>query len=327
MNRLLFCFLLIISDLVGAQQTKTKPNHETEKFYTEILKIIKKHSLYSDSLDWNKLPIEIQSLPFSENDSINRSLVMLFFRNKLLKAGDRHSFFLTKRLSSYINTQLPEVHPEGQYLENGIGLIKVPRSPTLDMTKDKEFANEIRREIKKIDTTNNITGWIVDLRHNTGGNMWPMLAGLNALIADGTVGYFVSFTPKSVSPWVSKNGRLRMPKGKIDSYKIKGTKVKIAVLIDSMTASSGEMTAISFIGLPNVKVFGQQSAGLTTANTFYGLSDGIQLALTVSCVADRTKKLYLSGIIPDIIVNISSSAVSDQTLKTAKDWLMQISQK
>ena len=34
-------------------------------------------------------------------------------------------------------------------------------------------------------------GWVVDLRDNTGGNMWPMLAAIAALLPDGVLGYFV----------------------------------------------------------------------------------------------------------------------------------------
>ena len=34
-------------------------------------------------------------------------------------------------------------------------------------------------------------GWIVDLRGNFGGNMWPMLLSVEPLIGNGTLGYFV----------------------------------------------------------------------------------------------------------------------------------------
>jgi hypothetical protein len=34
-------------------------------------------------------------------------------------------------------------------------------------------------------------GWIVDLRDNVGGNMWPMLAVAAALLDDGSLGFFV----------------------------------------------------------------------------------------------------------------------------------------
>jgi len=35
------------------------------------------------------------------------------------------------------------------------------------------------------------TGWIIDLRGNGGGNMWPMLAGIGFVLGDGPAGSFV----------------------------------------------------------------------------------------------------------------------------------------
>jgi len=320
MFRLLLYGLLLISTTTSAQPTVNKPDKRTQKFLAEVSAIIKKNSIYSGSMDWSGIEKEIGSLHWTEIDSINYSLVFRFFTGKFREAGDRHSHFYTKSVSNYVKTQMPVLQPNAQYLEKGIGLIKVPYC-SADQVNGIDFANKIRSEIQRIDTSHKITGWVVDLRHNTGGNMWPMLAGLNALIDDGTVGYFI-YPASKRDGWILKNGRIALPKGKVDTYKIKDTKVKIAVLIDSMTASSGEMTAISFIGLPNVKVFGQPSAGLTTANSSFKLSDGTTLNLATVYVADRTKKPYLSVITPDVVVNTDPAETSDLSLNTAKEWLL-----
>jgi len=37
----------------------------------------------------------------------------------------------------------------------------------------------------------NPAGWIIDLRGNSGGNMYPMLAGLSSLLGEGVLGYDV----------------------------------------------------------------------------------------------------------------------------------------
>jgi C-terminal processing protease CtpA/Prc len=31
----------------------------------------------------------------------------------------------------------------------------------------------------------NLAGWIVDLRNNGGGNMWPMLTGIGSILGEG----------------------------------------------------------------------------------------------------------------------------------------------
>ena len=99
--------------------------------------------------------------------------------------------------------------PESNYLEDGIGYVKVPPCFNVDADKDQHFADTIRKQIRKLDTEKMIKGWVVDLRQNTGGNMWPMLAGLNALMKDGTVGYFVYPITNDKIGWKSKNGVIR----------------------------------------------------------------------------------------------------------------------
>lgn len=302
------------------QKDDNSPSPEIIKLKTEIFKIIKKNSIFNNSLDWKGVDREFDALTFSGNDSTDTKILFDFFTHKLKKIGDKHSFFIGKKsIAKILETPLA-ILPQADYLGEGIGWIKVPGCLTFDPVKDKDFANTIRSEIKRIDSGQKILGWIVDLRHNTGGNMWPMLAGLNALIEDGTVGYFVDPNSNKKQPWVSQNGKSNSPA--VNNYKIKDKKIKIAVLIDSMTGSSGEMAAISLIGLPNVKTFGQNSAGYTTANRTFVLSNGSQLLLAVQFVADRTGKPYKDIIVPNVLVNDLTNTKNDGVIGAAKKWLL-----
>ena len=74
---------------------------------------------------------------------------------------------------------------------------------------------------------------------------------------------------------------------------MQGFKQNIAVLISDKTASSGEMTAISLLARENSKTFGNKTAGYTTANAMYKLSNGATLLLAVSYSMDKIiKKIY-----------------------------------
>jgi len=322
-NRIKYILFLVFMCPLGiyAQQDKHLPGTEITKLKKEIFSIVKRSSMYRDSVDWAGVTQESKALKFTENDSTSKSILFDFFTNKLREVGDKHSFFISKKSISKIVATPISLKPEADYLGDGIGWIKVPECLTFDAQKDIAFANKIRSEIKRIDSAQNILGWIVDLRHNGGGNMWPMLAGLNALIEDGTVGYFVDPKSKKQQPWIIQNGKLSS--STINSYKIKKTEIKIAVLIDSLTGSSGEMTAISFIGLPNVKVFGQPSAGYTTVNNNYFLSDGSQLLLAERFASDRTGKMYKDKVIPNVNVNDLSNTKSDGVVLAAKKWLLE----
>lgn len=95
------------------------------------------------------------------------------------------------------------------------------------------------------------------------------------------------------------------------------------MLIDSLTASGGEMTAISFLGIPNVKTFGHSSAGYTTSNGTFPLSNGSHLYLATSHAADRTGKVYRENIFPDVTVEDNSNTKDDEVVEEAKKWIRQ----
>lgn len=309
----------IMLNIVAQAQSKSEQNKHAADFNKEIFTIIKKNSLFTDKMNWEDIKSESKQLGFTDNDSTNEQLIFDFYKQKLRAAGDKHSFFISlKKINEISKASVAEM-PEGEYLGNGIGWIKVPRLMTFDETKDIAFANSIRSIIEKIDTENTITGWIVDLRHNGGGNMWPMVAGLNALIDDGTAGYFVQ--GKIKTSWPNENGKILGEVKPVSTYKIKNNKVRIAVLFDAKTGSSGEMTAVSFLGLPNVQSFGQTTSGYTTANYTFPLSNGGQLLLARTYITDRTGKSYKEGLVPDVVVDDLSNTKDDEVIKTAAKWL------
>lgn len=316
----MFVLLIILTVLNGLAQAQSNlpENKRATVLNNEIYKIIRKNSMFKDRLNWDDIQSESKKLLFTANDSINEQIIFNFYRQKLRAAGDKHSFFISSRKINEISKAPITEMPQGEYLGNGTGWIKVPRL-TFDRNKDIEFANAIRAIIEKIDTENTVTGWIVDLRHNGGGNMWPMIAGLNALVDDGTAGYFVQ--GKSKRPWQNENGKINGKTQPLNTYKIKNNKVKIAVLFDSQTGSSGEMTAVSFLGLPNVKTFGQTTSGYITANYTFPLSNGSQLLLAMTYVTDRTGKSYVEGIVPDVTVDDLSNTKDDSVIRAAIKWI------
>src|SRR5262245_14914382 len=52
------------------------------------------------------------------------------------------------------------------------------------------FAQSIQSSIATADR-DELIGWIVDLRANSGGNMWPMVAGVGPILGEGSLGYFI----------------------------------------------------------------------------------------------------------------------------------------
>ncbi|WP_082495596.1 S41 family peptidase [Agreia sp. Leaf335] len=147
------------------------------------------------------------------------------------------------------------------------------------------------------------SAWVVDLRDNHGGNVWPMLAAVAPLLDDGTVETFESVdasTVISVDGGAVSSGGTQQSEASAPQPKVDGP---VAVVVNGMTGSSAEAVAIAFIGQANVRVFGQPSYGFSTANQPFRLYDGAVVNLTVAVDADRTGKRYGVPIEPDETVD------------------------
>lgn len=78
----------------------------------------------------------------------------------------------------------------------------------------------------------------------------------------------------------------------------------VAILTDSLTASSGEATLICFKGLDYVRVFGEPTAGYASANQLFPLPGGDNLVLTVGCDVARTGEVFCDdSIVPDVLTS------------------------
>jgi hypothetical protein len=174
-------------------------------------------------------------------------------------------------------------------------------------------------------------GWIVDLRGNVGGNVWPMLAGIGPLLGEGdhlhesfTVdGHSFSRYRDGVAAETGDGKEFAYPAVEGTPYKIAGTP-PVSVLIDHRTGSSGEAIAIAFRGRPNTRFFGEHTAGVSTVNETFALSDGASLWLTIGVQADRTGKQYPDGLGPDEEIRLDDTVLpddQDQMIQAALKWL------
>ena len=182
------------------------------------------------------------------------------------------------------------------------------------------FQNNIQQKIKQVDKPS-MRGWIVDLRGNFGGNMWPMLAGIGPLLSGDTVGYFVD-PNENLSVWRYNQGKA-INEGTIrteikDFYQLKKKNPIVAVLTDSVTASSGEAIAVAFKKRVNTKSFGGPTRGVSSGNEPFYLSDGSHVILTTTLFADRKLTKYGSSIEPD--VKITNNV---ELIKQAINWIYQ----
>jgi carboxyl-terminal processing protease len=310
-------------------------------YLSKVTNIIQLQALQSTKVDWEKVHAKAIEMTAGAKSTEDTYGAINYILSEL---GDNHSFLISRTGAPTIphhQTAPPlvgkRVNVKNTLEEDGkkFGFIYVGGfGSKSDSPASTKFARAIQKHISET-SNHRLSGWIVDLRGNTGGNMWPMLVGVGPLIGTGTLGYFQY--PKTSIPWFYENGEAGVinAKGKTANFKMDGSikdcaDLPVAVLIDGTTASSGEAVTISFKGRAKTCLLGQHTRGLSTANESIKLPDGAMLYLTTSGEADRNKVSYDSGISPDIAVEqrrIPFGDKNDPGIKAAMKWLLHPEQK
>ncbi|MEM8527474.1 MAG: S41 family peptidase [Bacteroidota bacterium] len=298
-----------------------KPDAETLAFMQEVVDTIKLHSLFKEKVDKEQLLEDWKTLADCK-ESMKEVYSALGY---LLRTIDNHSFYWSKKqVEKWENTSTQDDYQielsKGYHIDDDYAYLTVPSMGSGDLVSQTLYATKMQHLIDSLDHKN-IKGWIIDLRQNGGGNCWPMLAGIGPLLGEEVAGYFAE--DENFSAWRYENGggyqdSTLISKIEGKPYQLKSKKAKIAVLYGSGTGSSGEIVALSFKNHPKAKTFGQHTAGYSTGNVNFTLSDGSMLFLATSVYADRLKNLYPHGVEPDILVEEEGK---DLTLAEALKWL------
>lgn len=170
---------------------------------------------------------------------------------------------------------------------DGISTLSLPALP---VASDDPQASEYAMVLADgIDAAAPATcGWVVDVQGNLGGNMWPMLSGVSALLPEGPVMFFRDRAGEDTAVTVQEDGAGTEGMTFVSvGPRTQRDGAPIAVLQDRSTSSSGEAVLAAFRGLPNARSFGQSSSGYGSGNATHVLSDGSRLTLTAAEFVDR----------------------------------------
>jgi C-terminal processing protease CtpA/Prc len=303
---------------IAFAHAQTGISKDARDYLSAALEIMEKSSIRIGDLDWPSLrqkayeQAKDAQVPADTYDAI-RSVVRAL--------GDGHSAFIGPQTVATMNQRAASMSPPPEAkMVNRIGYLRVPQFGSADSTVINGHATRLQELIKSIDLQHPC-GWIVDLRQNGGGNMWPMLAGLGPLIGEGKAGAFVD-GDRTFSEWYYRdgsalNGVTALARVTQSAHRL-ADQPPVAVLTSRVTASSGEAIVIAFQGRPNTRTFGEPTRGLSTSNQVFWLRDKAFLNLTTAYFADRTGKTYTKGITPDVIVENDV----DEVPQPAREWLL-----
>lgn len=322
--------------LVDGFKVEAKPRSdaplapELAQYANEFLDLVGQHSLYRNALDMPALRDDLYQLLAGGTTAADLQEVANFF----LKSVDKHSFYWSKaEVDAWRGTDTDDVEPPngeevfdfpittGHLIGEDVAYLNMPQFHSGNEAWDTYFADTLQGLIRALDRPG-LKGWVLDLRVNHGGNCWPMLAGIGPVLGNGVCGYFgldddrfywsymdgSSLTDDTVQCSVSRS-----------PYVLLATDPRVAVITGPGTASSGEVVAVAFRGRPGARSFGTPTAGYSTTNTNFDLSDGAMLFLATSVYVDRAKNPYGDAIPPDEL--IPTSAEGDAPLERAVQWL------
>lgn len=284
--------------------TALEPARDTGSAYALLetaISIIRAHALDTARVDWaaqsRRLTPTLKDAPAQE--------AHVHIEAVLEALGDRHSALLPRRAAADYRAGAVATQPIDAHVRDGVGYVRVPGVRGSDREAGRIISAALCQAIESHSAAAS-SGWLVDLRENGGGAMWPMLAGLRPLLGDVHIGAFKDRAGAS-SPWKPRA---------IDACSADLVHAPVAVLIGARTASSGEAVAIAFKRRDRTRFFGTPTAGLATSNQTFPLPDGSVLMLTTAAFVDRAGAAYPDGVPPDVQVDDAQTAID-----IATEWL------
>jgi C-terminal processing protease CtpA/Prc len=286
-------------------------------YLEQVVTIMQNNSIKRLTIDWTAFRTEVFE---AARDAQTITETLPAIRVAIARIGDGHSSY--RSISGTVifvanRTCSGSGGPSSAGVPDSIGYVTVSAFSGTP-TEATAFANNIQSVIRAADREG-LTGWLVDLRGNGGGNMWPMVAGLGPVLGDGILGYF--FTPTGVetrweyhdgASWIGSTVAQR-----VDApYRLRRALPRVAVIVDNLVASSGEATYVAFRQRADTRSFGVATCGLSTSNSTFTLTDGATLTLTTAVMADRTRQAYGDRIAPDEVIT-----EREQVLPRAIAWL------
>lgn len=300
---------------------------QASAYLQEALDIMQNNSLHRYSIDWEKLSASAFKIAEHAQTPADTYDAIWYALNQL---GDHHSHFRTPEMVAEVEqmTVNDSPLPRGKLLLDKIGFIEIERYASARDGEDSKYATMVQQLIRDLDAQD-VCGWIIDLRENTGGSTWPMLAGLGPILGEGEIGAFVDADGKKMV-WSYQNGQALLGEDVAThinglAYQLKAASPLVAVLTGMNTASAGESVVVAFRGRPNTRSFGLYTYGVPTGNEVFPLSDGAWIALTTVFYADRTGQIYDDRIDPDKRVDAAwqLTIIKEEIIpQPAIDWLM-----
>jgi C-terminal processing protease CtpA/Prc len=275
------------------------------------LTIARTNSLHRNEIAWPDVEKSVRMLAAGAAETAQTYPAIRYL---LAALNDNHSFLLPPVQTTAFRTGgAANPRPDIRVDADGVAVITMAGYSGGDQAASRKYAEDVHAALATA-YAGAACGWVVDLRPNTGGNMWPMLAGLKPFLGNAPLGTFES-PEGSGPPWKAGQGVGVEPPKTLEALE----NAWVAVITGPRTASSGEAVTIAFKGRPRTRSFGLPTAGLSTANETFPLPDGAMILLTTAIEVDRTGRRYGGKVDPD--ESQAAGPSGDAAMSAAAAWL------
>lgn len=344
--RVFFLALLAISSSpVAHAQTVSSLPDSVSAFLDKSLMLLQTHSLVRNTVDWTQLRQAVYQR--AQGAQTIRELLSLYpFVFEQLKDDHGWLTYQGKTYKWHNKARVPYTNNAVQaalakkpslqirMLPGQIGYLRMPGiNAGGSLEKQRLAAQAVLDSVCKFNS-DKIKAWIIDLRLNDGGAMAPMLGGIAPLLGDGHLGGFTDQNGKPTEQWYLRNGDFYLDTLGIRTVHSQchrtSTNKPIAVLLSGLTASSGEIVAISLKGRPATRFFGEPTYGATTANQSYLISGTAYLTIAGAAEMDRNQVAYKTRVLPDELINGGDDFTNldrDTKVQAAMAWLQIVKRK
>jgi len=187
---------------------------------------------------------------------------------------------------------------EGERYENGIGYLRISQFHDGTVVEFQQRLADLQSGPAPL------TGLIIDLRGNLGGQLQAAVGVADGLLDEGLITRTVS----------------RYPATRLEFHAHEGTwvgNIPVAVLVDATTASASEVLAGALQDHRRATIVGQKTFGKGVVQSMMRLRNGAALRITTAhYYTPAGRSLQGTGIEPDI-----ETGAAEDTLGRARSWL------